>query len=403
MRKSLLLILILPFVIVIPSINLAAEENQEKTRILIIPLKARSGISQDEAHILTDILSVEIHKSGKFIILNRDDMKAILTEKEFETAIGCEDNICLLENVEKLAVNKIIAGSIGSVGGKYFISIRLINDSGQNEIMEKESCDCPLKELDKSIEKITYKFLGYLDEKDKIVATPRLKSKVQSFEDMIFIKGGCFDMGDIFGDGDMRENPVHEVCVDDFYIGVSEVTQGQWVEIMGNNPSFFNGCVDCPVEQVSWNDVQEFIRKLNQKTGLNYRLPTEAEWEYAAREGGKKIKWAGTNDKRELEKYAWYERNSKDKTHPVKTRKPNELGLYDMTGNVWEWVQDWYDEDYYKNSPRHNPRGPSSGSLRVFRGGTWYYIPKYMRVSYRKGFSPDVRYYGLGFRLAMTP
>jgi len=139
----------------------AAEE--ERDRLLVIPLKAQKGIDQEEAILLTDVLSVEIYRSGRFTILNRDDMKAVLTEKEFELAMGCDDNVCLLENVEKLAVNKLIAGNIGKLGEKYIITIRLINEDGENEAMERESCECTLSELDKTIEKIAYKFLKHLD------------------------------------------------------------------------------------------------------------------------------------------------------------------------------------------------------------------------------------------------
>jgi len=135
----------------------------EKDRLLVIPLKGLSGISKDEATLLSDILSVELHSSGRFVILNREDMKAVLDEKEFELAMGCDDNLCLLENVEKLAVDKLIAGSIGKLGEKYIITIRLINEDGENEAMERESCDCALSELDRTIEKISYKFLKHLD------------------------------------------------------------------------------------------------------------------------------------------------------------------------------------------------------------------------------------------------
>ena len=143
--------------------NKLVHAEDEKDRLLVIPLKAQKGIDQEEAILLTDILSVEIHRSGRFTILNRDDMKAILDEKEFELVMGCDDNVCLLENVEKLAVNKLIAGNIGKLGNKYIVTIRLINEDGENEAMERESCDCALSELDRTIEKISYKFLKHLD------------------------------------------------------------------------------------------------------------------------------------------------------------------------------------------------------------------------------------------------
>jgi formylglycine-generating enzyme required for sulfatase activity len=215
--------------------------------------------------------------------------------------------------------------------------------------------------------------------------------------DFVLVKGGCYQMGD------GNANAVHEVCVDDFYIGKYEVTQAQWSAIRGNNPSYSSNCGDnCPVEQVSWNDIQEFIRELSQQTGKTYRLPTEAEWEYAAQSGGKSEKYAGTSSEAELGDYAWYDKNSGSKTHPVGQKKPNGLGIYDMTGNVWEWCSDWYDESYYKNSPKDNPQGPSNGSARVLRGGSWYGYAWTTQASYRNSVLPYGRYGYLGFRLART-
>ncbi len=182
----------------------------------------------------------------------------------------------------------------------------------------------------------------------------------------------------------------------------TEVTQELWEAVMGSNPSSFKGCPNCPVEQVSWDDIQQFISKLNAKTGKKYRLPSEAEWEYAAR-GGKKskgYKYAGSN---EIEAVAWYDENSEDKTHPVGQKSPNELGIYDMTGNVWEWCSDRYEESYYSSSPGNKPQGPASGRYRVFRGGSWKFLPEYCRVSDRISYYPDFRYNDLGFRLVLVP
>lgn len=233
-------------------------------------------------------------------------------------------------------------------------------------------------------------------------------SRENSFTDpatgmeMIFVKGGCYQMGDTFGDGDANEKPIHEVCVNDFYVGKYEVTQGQWREIMGSNPSSFSICGDnCPVENVSWNDVQNFIIKLNNRTGKRYRLPKEAEWEYAARSGGKSENWPGTSSESSLENYAWYHVSSASKTHPVGQKQPNGLGLYDMCGNVWEWCHDWYDNNYYGSSDRDNPAGPSSGSHHVIRGGGWFNSAANARAAFRGRFLRDNRYYNLGFRLAL--
>lgn len=215
----------------------------------------------------------------------------------------------------------------------------------------------------------------------------------------VFIKGGCYQMGDTFGDGYYTEMPVHEVCVDDFYIGQYEVTQGQWQAVMGNNPSNFKNCgSNCPVEQVSWNDVQEYVNRLNSRSGENkYRLPTEAEWEYAARSGGKSEKYSGGND---VDSVSWDYVNSDDMTHQVGTKSPNGLGIYNMSGNVWEWVQDWSGD--YSSGSQDNPRGPSSGTVRVIRGGSWSNDAWSTRSAFRGADVPDSRDGNLGFRLART-
>ena len=216
--------------------------------------------------------------------------------------------------------------------------------------------------------------------------------------EMLLVKGGCFHKGDTFGDGSYDEKPVHEACLSDFYIGKYEVTQAQWQTVMGNNPSKFTGDRR-PVEMVSWEDAQNFIAKLNQMTGKNYRLPTEAEWEYAARSGGRREKWAGTSDESQLGDYAWFQGNSGSRTHVVGTKKPNGLGLYDMSGNVLEWVEDRYDDVYYEESPKDNPRGARTGDSRVVRGGSWFGNARYVRASARSWGHPANRFYTLGFRL----
>ncbi|MGD1075752.1 MAG: SUMF1/EgtB/PvdO family nonheme iron enzyme [Thermodesulfovibrionales bacterium] len=229
-----------------------------------------------------------------------------------------------------------------------------------------------------------------------------VKADASPESEMIFVKGGCFEMGDTFGNGLKNEKPVHEVCVQDFYIGKYEVTQGQWQAVMGNNPSAFKGCgYSCPVESVSWDDVQEFIRRLKAMTGKKYRLPTEAEWEYAARSGGKNQQWAGTSRLDDLEDYAWYSDDSGKRTHPVGRKKPNGLGIYDMSGNVWEWVRDYYDEKYYEKSPKENPPGPLSGRWKVLRGGAWYLGPSFVRSSFRFWGLPSFRNGFFGVRLAL--
>jgi len=229
-----------------------------------------------------------------------------------------------------------------------------------------------------------------------------LSHTINAEPEMVLVKGGCFQMGDTFGEGGDDEKPVHEVCVDDFYIGKYEVMQGEWESIMGTNSSYFKGNVNRPVENVSYDDVRKFIKKLRQRTGKKYRLPTEAEWEYAARSGGKDELFAGTSDLLELEEYAWYDGNSDSETHPVGQKEPNGLGIYDMSGNVWEWVGDRFDAKYYERSPKNNPKGPLGGEYMVLRGGSWGNPPVFIRAADRSGYDPWHRSGLNGFRLALS-
>jgi len=211
---------------------------------------------------------------------------------------------------------------------------------------------------------------------------------------MIKVEGGTFKMGSKRGNSD--EKPVHQVTLSSFSIGQTEVTQELWEAVMGSNPSYFKGS-KLPVEKVSWNDCQTFITKLNQLTGKTFRLPTEAEWEYAAR-GGNKSKGYTYSGSNKIGDVAWHSSNSNSTTHDVATKSPNELGLYDMTGNVWEWCQDWYGS--YSSGSQTNPTGPTSGSSRVLRGGGWVSDATNCRVANRSSLKPTGTSYYLGLRLA---
>jgi formylglycine-generating enzyme required for sulfatase activity len=209
------------------------------------------------------------------------------------------------------------------------------------------------------------------------------------------IPAGEFRMGSTLR---ADEIPMHTVHISKpFYLGIHEVTQGQWEAVMGNNPSQFKGDANRPVETVSWEEVQQFIDKLNTREGgTKYRLPTEAEWEYAAR-AGSKTAYSFGDDNSQLDKYAWFEGNAGKTTHPTGTRQPNAWGLYDMHGNVWEWVQDWYDK--YTVEPVTDPQGPTSGSRRVLRGGSWITDAGNCRSASRNNDAPSGRSLRVGFRL----
>jgi formylglycine-generating enzyme required for sulfatase activity len=215
---------------------------------------------------------------------------------------------------------------------------------------------------------------------------------------MVYVSGGSFVMGatsEQGNDAEEDEKPAHWVTLSSYYIGKYEVTQEEWTAIMGDNPSFIKG-IKHPVEMVSWNDCQEFISRLNAKTGRNFRLPTEAEWEFAARGGisSQGYKYSGSNF---IDNVAWYGDNSGNSTHEVGTKASNELGLYDMSGNVYEWCNDWYGP--YSNSSATNPKGPYSGTEHINRDGSWDSNGRICRVSHRNNNVSDFKWKVLGLRL----
>ncbi|MFO8033087.1 MAG: SUMF1/EgtB/PvdO family nonheme iron enzyme [Desulfohalobiaceae bacterium] len=242
--------------------------------------------------------------------------------------------------------------------------------------------------------------------------------------EFVWVPGGCYQMGcgSWTSNCDDDEKPEHEVCVDGFWIGKYEVTIDQYRQFLqatGDTDGVDWDDEDCPIEkggsfslsgnkfaqdgdqpmvEVSWHGARAFAQWLSREAGKDFRLPTEAEWEYAARSGGKRQKYAGGDD---VDRVAWYEDNSGGRTHEVGTQAPNGLGIFDMSGNVWEWCSDWYSDDYYSNSPKDNPQGPSSGSIRVYRGGGWGFNPWFVRAANRYWGVPDYAFIGLGFRLCL--
>ncbi|NDC42972.1 MAG: formylglycine-generating enzyme family protein [Chitinophagia bacterium] len=215
--------------------------------------------------------------------------------------------------------------------------------------------------------------------------------------EMVAVKGGQFDMGS--NDESEDRKPAHSVTLADFSIGKYEVTEAEYKAVMGADAITFPYCSDCPVTNISWNDAMTYIQKLNAATGHHYRLPTEAEWEYAARGGAttKHKKYAG---RRVLQYIAWFERNANDHVHVVGKKDPNELGLYDMTGNVEEWCNDWYGKNYFTSKDVTNPTGPESGISKVVRGGSWKSEKGELSVTRRAAYLPKDHSIALGFRLA---
>ena len=252
---------------------------------------------------------------------------------------------------------------------------------------------------------VSFTACGGDDDDEKGDDTPKFQNQTITVDGvsfkMIAVEGGTFLMGSPESDTEAYddEKPQHEVTLSNYYIGETEVTQELWETVMGSNPSKFKG-PKLPVENVSWKDCQAFIGKLNAQTGKTFRLPTEAEWEYAAR-GGKKSKGYTYSGSNTIDDVAWYVDNSGATTHEVGKKRANELGIYDMSGNVWEWCQDWYGETYYEKSSTTDPQGPASGTYRVLRGGSWTSFARYCRVASRGRVSPGYRDCDLGFRLAL--
>jgi formylglycine-generating enzyme required for sulfatase activity len=280
------------------------------------------------------------------------------------------------------------------------VSLLLSQDNGANWSLPLKNVSGDVgKNISGGEKQITWKVL----EEQEYLVGDKMKFKVianskKSFEpEMVFVEGGTFEMGNRMG---KYEGPVHQVVLSSFFIGKYEITQFEWKEIMGSNPSYFKGCDFCPVEQVSWEDVQIFIRKLNEKTGLSYRLPTEAEWEFAAK-GGKtngNYKYSGSDF---IQEVACYTVNSEKKTKQVGSLKSNELGVFDLSGNVDEWCSDYFVD--YSTELVVNPKGPIKGEYRVIRGGCWDdSFEEGLRITVRDYFPPFDKYNSIGFRLCLS-
>lgn len=274
-------------------------------------------------------------------------------------------------------------------------------DGVEKEIFHSEVLSTKLVVQDVSLpDEGTYKIVAKITSKcnDSYELTTSYDFKVPDILKipMVTVEGGTFKMGSI--DGEIDEQPVHEVTVNSFNISQFEVTQAIWKAVMGTNPSTFKNCDDCPIESISWNDIQSFLSKLKKITGKTYRLPTEAEWEFAAKGGtqSQNFSFAGSNT---INDVAWNIDNSDGKTHPVGQKKANELGIFDLTGNVFEWCQDWYSDTFYQNSPTSNPENTIISNYKVLRGGSYIGNSKLSSITNRLYGAPDKTYFEVGFRL----
>jgi len=403
------------------------------------------NVSPADASALTDRLRAELFLTGKFVVLEREKMDAILKEQAFQLS-GCTSDACAVEVGQLLSVEQMVAGSISKVGQTYSVTARLISVEKSN-LLSVGKCD--LKGDIGDVMTCLSGVAGQLANKQPVPHNEQ--ASTDGLPEMVFIKGGTFQMGS--NDGEDNERPVHTVTVSDFWMGKYEVTVAEFEKFIaetgyqtGADKSggslFLNGNtwemkagvnwrydaqgntrhsgeLNHPVIHVSWNDAVAYCDWLSKTTGMKYRLPSEAEWEYAACSGGKNYKYSWGNLEPEGKRGGNIADESAKRifsnctiwegyddrysfTAPVGSYEPNELGLYDMTGNVSEWCWDCYDNEYYNKSPQSDPQGPSFGSYRVLRGGSYDSRPTWVRCTRRRYTIPDGRPYDGGFRILRT-
>jgi formylglycine-generating enzyme required for sulfatase activity len=430
----------------------AADEPPAKPRLAVLDFKVAGKVDASGSQAAAALVRREINASGKYDLMDREMMRERMAEKDFAAIVECDQVKCLVQYGKSLDVQKIVGGSLASFGDSWLVEIRLVDvNTGREEKTFARKYTGKMDDVldivvDGARELIGLPTSRPAERRDS--QRPGDLSKTATLDlgggvkmDLVLIAAGTFTMGS--NDGDSDESPPHEVRISQaFYMGKYEVTQGQWEAVMGNNPSWFStggagkdkvGGADTsnhPVESVSWDDCQEFCKKLSARTGKAVRLPTEAEWEYACRAGtttafyfGETIStdqanydgnytyvsaWAARRSASETDQ-ANYDRNYtygngrkgqyRQKTTPVGSFPANTWGLYDMHGNVWEWCADWYGP--YASGAQTDPRGASSGDGRVLRGGSWRVSPLDCRSAARLRNWPDYRRHGLGVRVAV--
>ena len=373
--------------------------------------------------ILGDQLVAGFAQSGRYLAIERtqDFLDQITKEKGYQDQGPVEDEE-LMRIGKQLGVQYVCVANTSMLFGDYYIVTRLL-DVEHTMVVNSYNKQAIQLNSSQQVVSVAQEIASKLSDKTIAEQQHGDGSSTQDFTEtaygvnmkMIWVEGGEFLMGctsEQGNDCDDDEENVRRVTVDGFYIGMLEVTQAQWEKVMGTsvyqqrnkaNPdwSIYGIGDDYPMYYVSWEEAMEFCRQLSAKTGRNYTLPTEAQWEYAARGGSKndRTKYAGSNY---ISDVAWYNGNSYSSTHKVGSKRANALGIYDMSGNVWELCKDWGTSPY-SSYDTNNPTGPSSGSYRVSRGGSWYNSASGCRVAYRDSYSPGNRYSNLGFRVVLLP
>ena len=382
-------------------------QNKDKEVAVMKPyVMGGATVSENDKLIMVGAIEEAFTKINGYKVFSRTSQKLIDAEMAFQRSGKVADEQIKAVG-EQAGVAYICTFTLAIEGSELVIKSNII-DVVTAEVINSKTVVCldRTKRADviEKCESLPYKLLNVnqgSSSSSSSSSNSNSGSRHPAEPEMIFVQGGTFYMGCSSEQGSDcydNESPLHQVTVSNFNIGKYEVTQGQWKAIMGNNPSYFKNGDNYPVENVSWQEVQEFISRLNAATGKHYRLPTEAEWEYAARGGNKSqnYKYSGSNN---LNNVAWFKDNSGSTTHIVGTKMPNELGIYDMSGNVWEWCSDWYGT--YSSAMQRDPMGASSGSNRGYRGGSWRGTAPYCRVADRAYNSPSNRCNALGFRVVL--
>ena len=403
----------------------ALQAQNDQLRIAIFdPASSGAAIDEGTAIAVRELISSVFVNMGKYTIVERSLLEKVMSEQAFSNSGAVDDSQA--SEIGRLAgANKIVLSVVTQAENSNVLSIKLV-DVNTATVEQQKTRVIAANRILEFVEPLTLDMLGETavypsatSQPPGQINTAQQPSAVRnggnvgshpSEPEMVFVQGGTFAMGSPKSErGRSKDETQHSVTLNDFYIGKYEVTQALWREVMGttvsqqrDSHSFrilpITGEGDnYPMYYVSWDEAQEFIRRLNAATGKTYRLPTEAEWEFAARGGTKSqgYTYSGSN---ELGNVAWYMDNSENSTHPVGTKSSNELGIYDMCGNVMEWCSDWFGS--YNSYTQTNPQGPSAGKYRVYRGGSWAEPTRIMRIPYRLGSQPSYGIPTVGFRLA---
>ncbi len=416
-------------IILLSALSLTVYAQAEKVRIAVFDPIATFAIKDGTDVIVREITSSTVVNSGMYDVIDRMTLNKLAEEQNFARN-GMMDETQAVQIGKIAGASKVLFSVLASSGTRNMLTTKLIDvltgtvekqqykliDQSMDIVLEVENLTKALvggKMPTRTTTTTTYSQTGYASQPAPAANQDFTETAWGVNMKMIWVEGGDFLMGCTSEQGncDSDEQNVRRVTVDGFYIGMLEVTQSQWEKVVGTSiyqqktktdySNTYGVGPDYPMYYVSWDEAMEFCRLLSNKTGRTYTLPTEAQWEYAARGGNKNegAKYAGSNM---IDAVAWYTDNSGSSTHIVGSKRANALGIYDMSGNVWEWCKDWYASSYVSYDT-NNPVGPSSGSARVRRGGSWYFSASDCRVAGRSSTSPGNRYYYLGFRVVCLP